>query len=154
MGISSSAWPGTTIATSRRIVYRPTVATRKPCRYPAKAMHGRELRAARITVEVAGAGEPDPRGTVDATGHQAATGDYNGETDDASAKVTIDAAGNAVLRVRTVSRRTVSGGGSASTSGPQATKHISGVGSVERAEHPAVGKGSRRPGHGSEGSER
>jgi hypothetical protein len=128
--------PGTTIATSRRIVYRLTVATLDSIAVSgAGDATAANLRADRLTVEVSGAGEMILAGTVDSqTVTISGTGDYNGEDLlSASAKVTIDAAGNAVLRVSDRLDVTVSGVGSVEYIGdPKVTKHISGVGSVEQ----------------------
>jgi hypothetical protein len=62
------------------------------------------------------------------------TGDYNGENlQSATAEVTIDVAGDAVLRVRDRLNATVSGFGSVEYIGnPHVTKDVSGVGSVEQ----------------------
>jgi len=128
--------PGTSIAKSRRINYRLTVAT-----LDSIAVSGvgdataSNLRAERLTVEVSGAGEMTLAGTVDSQALTiSGTGDYNGEDlQSTTAKVTIDAAGNAVLRVSDRLDATVSGVGSVEYIGdPQVTKDVSGVGSVEQ----------------------
>jgi len=128
--------PGTSIAKSRRINYRLTVAT-----LDSIAVSGvgdataSNLRAERLTVEVSGAGEMTLAGTVDSQALTiSGTGDYNGEDlESTTAKVTIDAAGNAVLRVSDRLDATVSGVGSVEYIGdPQVTKDVSGVGSVEQ----------------------
>ena len=128
--------PGTTIATSRRIVYRLTVATLDSIAVSgAGDATASNLRADRLAVEISGAGEMTLAGTVDSqTVTISGTGDYNGEDlPSASAKVTIDAAGNAVLRVSDRLDATVSGVGSVEYIGdPKVTKDISGVGSVEQ----------------------
>ena len=75
-------------------------------------------------------------GTVDSQAVTiSGTGDYNGEDlQSATAEVTIDAAGDAVLRVSDRLDATVSGVGSVEYIGdPHVTKDISGVGSVSSA---------------------
>jgi hypothetical protein len=128
--------PGTTIATSRRIVYRLTVATLDSIAVSgAGDATASDLRADRLTVEVSGAGEIILAGTVNSQAVTiSGTGGYNGEDlRSASAKVTIHAAGNAVLRVSDRLDATVSGVGSVEYIGdPQVTKDISGVGSVKQ----------------------
>jgi Putative auto-transporter adhesin, head GIN domain len=107
--------PGTTIAKSRRIIYRLTAAT-----LDSIAVSGigdataSNLRADRLTVEISGAGGMTLAGTVDSQAVTIrGTGDYNGENlQSATAKVTIDTAGDAVLRVRDRLDATVSGVGS------------------------------------------
>jgi len=74
-------------------------------------------------------------GTVDSQAVTiSGTGDYNGENlQSAAAKVTVDATGNAVLRVSDRLDATVSGVGSVEYIGyPHVTKDISAVGSVEQ----------------------
>ena len=128
--------PGTTIATSRRIIYRLTVATLDSIAVSgAGDATASDLRADRLTVEINGAGEMTLGGTVDSQAVTiSGTGDYNGEDlQSATAKVTIDAAGNAVLQVSDRLDATVSGVGSVEYIGdPQITKDISGVGSVKQ----------------------
>ena len=128
--------PGTTIATSRRIIYRLTVATLDSIAVSgAGDATASDLRADRLTVEVSGAGEIILAGTVNSQAVTiSGTGDYNGEDlQSATAKVTIDAAGNAVLQVSDRLDATVSGVGSLEYIGdPQVTKDISGVGSVKQ----------------------
>ena len=128
--------PGTVIAKNRRIIYRLTVAT-----LDSIAVSGvggataSNLRADQLTVEIDGAGEMTLAGTVDSQAVTiSGTGDYNGEDlQSVTAKVTIDATGNAVLRVSDHLDATVSGVGSVEYIGdPQVTKAVSGVGSVER----------------------
>ena len=128
--------PGTTIATSRRIIYRLTVATLDSIAVSgAGDATASDLRADRLTVEINGAGEMTLAGTVDSQAVTiSGTGDYDGEDlQSATAKVTIDAAGNAVLQVSDRLDATVSGVGSVEYIGdPQVIKDISGVGSVEQ----------------------
>jgi hypothetical protein len=128
--------PGTTVATTRRIVYRLTVTT-----LDSIAVSGvgdatvSRLRADRLTIEINGAGEVTLAGTVDSQAVTIrGTGDYDGEDlQSATAKVTIDTAGNAVLRVSDRLDATVSGVGSVEYIGdPRVTKDISGVGSVKQ----------------------
>ena len=74
-------------------------------------------------------------GTVDAQAVTiSGTGDYNGEDlQSTTAEVTLDGAGNAVLRVSDRLDATVSGVGSVEYIGdPHVTKDINGVGSVEQ----------------------
>ena len=107
--------PGTTISTSRPVVYRLTVATLN-----AVAVAGRgdvtvsDLRADRLTVEIDGAGDANLAGTVDTqTVTISGTGHYNGEDlQSAGATVTVDGAGKAVVRVSDRLDARVSGVGS------------------------------------------
>jgi hypothetical protein len=128
--------PGATIATSRRIVYRLTVADLDSITVSGSGdAEASNLRADRLVVEVSGAGKMILAGTVDAqTVTMSGTGDYNGENlQSASAEVTIDGAGNAVLRVSDRLDATVSGVGSVEYIGnPHITKDVSGIGSVEQ----------------------
>jgi len=128
--------PGTTISTSRPVVYRLTVATLN-----AVAVAGRgdvtvsDLRADRLTVEIDGAGDANLAGTVDTqTVTISGTGHYNGEDlQSAGATVTIDGAGKAVVRVSDRLDARVSGVGSVEYIGdPHVTKHASGVASVQQ----------------------
>lgn len=128
--------PGTTVTTSRPVVYRLTVATLNSI-----AVSGRgdvtlsNLRADRLAVEVGGAGGATLAGTVDAqTVTISGTGHYDGEgLQSADATVTIGGAGKAVVRVSDRLDARVSGVGSVEYIGdPRVTKHTSGVGSVEQ----------------------
>jgi Putative auto-transporter adhesin, head GIN domain len=127
--------PGTTVAKSRRIVYRLTVASLDTIAVSgAGDATGSNLRADRLTVDVDGAGAMTLASTVDSQAVTVSgTGHYNGEDiPSATAKVTVDAAGNAVLRGSDRLDATVRGVGSVEyIGGPRVTKHISGVGSVE-----------------------
>jgi hypothetical protein len=128
--------PGTTIATSGRIVYHLTVATLDSVAVSgAGDATASNLRAGRLTVEISGAGDMTLAGTADSQAVTiSGTGDYNGEDlQSATAAVTIDAAGDAVLRVSDRLDATVSGVGSVEYIGdPRVTKDINGVGSVEQ----------------------
>jgi hypothetical protein len=128
--------PGTTLTTSRRIVYHLTVATLDSIAVSgAGDATASNLRADRLTVEISGAGGMTLAGTVDSQAVTiSGTGDYNGQDlQSATAEVTIDAAGDAVLRVSDRLDATVSGVGSVEYIGnPQVTKDVSGVGSVEQ----------------------
>jgi hypothetical protein len=128
--------PGTTLTTSRRIVYRLTVATLDSIAVSgAGDATASNLRADRLTVEISGTGEMTLAGTVDSQAVTiSGTGDYNGEDlQSATAEVTIDAAGDAVLRVSDRLDATVSGVGSVEYIGnPHVTKDVNGVGSVEQ----------------------
>ena len=128
--------PGTSIARSRRIIYRLTVAT-----LDSIAVSGvgdataSNLRADRLTVEISGAGGMTLAGTVDSQAVTiSGTADYNGEDlQSTTAEVTIDAAGTAVVRVSDRLDATVSGVGSVEYIGnPLVTEDVSGVGSVEQ----------------------
>jgi hypothetical protein len=128
--------PGTTLTTHRRIVYRLTVATLDSIAVSgAGDATASNLRADRLTVEISGTGEMTLAGTA---GSQAVTisgtGDYNGEDlQSATAEVTVDAAGDAVLRVSDRLDATVSGVGSVEYIGnPRVTKDVNGVGSVKQ----------------------
>jgi hypothetical protein len=128
--------PGTTISTSRRIVYRLTVATLDSITVSgAGDATASNLRADRLTIRVSGAGETTLAGIVDSqVVTMSGTGDYNGEDlQSTTATVTVDAAGTAVLRVSDRLDATVSGVGSVEYFGdPRVTEDISGVGSVEQ----------------------
>ena len=128
--------PGTTITTSRPIVYRLTVATLNSV-----AVSGRgdvtlsNLRTDRLAVDIDGAGGATLAGTVDAqTVTISGTGHYDGEDlQSADATVTIGGAGKAVVRVSDHLDARVSGVGSVEYIGdPRVTQHTSGVGSVEQ----------------------
>ena len=127
---------GTTIATSRRIVYRLTVATLDSIAVSgAGDATASNLRAGRLTVKISGAGQMTLAGTVDSQAVTiSGTGDYNGEDlQSATTKVTVDAAGKAVLRVSDRLDATVSGVGSVEYIGdPHVTRDISGIGSVKQ----------------------
>ena len=128
--------PGTTLTTSRRIVYHLTVATLDSIAVSgAGDATASNLRTGRLTVAISGAGGMTLAGTADSQAVTiSGTGDYHGEDlQSATAEVTIDAAGDAVLRVSDRLDATVSGVGSVEYIGnPHVTKDISGVGSVEQ----------------------
>ena len=126
--------PGATIARSRRIVYRLTVATLDSITVTGVGdATASNLRTGRLTAEISGAGRMTLGGTVDSQVITiSGTGDYDGENlQSATAEVTIDAAGNAVLRVSDRLDATVGGVGSVEYIGdPRVTTDIRGVGSV------------------------
>ena len=128
--------PGTPLTTSRRIVYHLTVATLDSIAVSgAGDATASNLRTGRLTVEISGAGEMTLAGTADSQAVTiSGTGKYDGEDlQSDTAEVTIDAAGDAVLRVSDRLDATVSGVGSVEYIGnPHVTKDISGVGSVEQ----------------------
>jgi hypothetical protein len=128
--------PGTALTTRRRIIYHLTVATLDSIAVSgAGDATASNLHADRLTVEISGTGGMTLAGTADSQAVTiSGTGDYNGQDlQTATAEVTIDAAGDAVLRVSDRLDATVGGVGSVEYIGnPSVTKDISGVGSVEQ----------------------
>ena len=128
--------PGTTVRTSRPVVYRLTVATLDSVAVTgAGDLAASNLRTGRLTVEVSGAGGAALAGAVDSQAVAVSgSGTYDGEDlQSATAEVTVEGTGDAVVRVSDRLDATVSGTGSVEYIGdPQVTTDISGVGSVEQ----------------------
>jgi hypothetical protein len=127
--------PGTSIKTTKPIVYHLTVATLDSITVAgAGKVTASNLQADRLAVDISGAGRITPAGTV---GSQvvtiSGTGSYDGENlQSTTADVTVDGAAKAVVRVSTSLNATVDGVGSIQYIGnPQVTKKIHGVGSVK-----------------------
>ena len=127
--------PGTTIKTTRPVVYHLTVAALDSIAVAgAGAVTASNLRADRLAVDIGGAGRITLAGTVDSQVVTiSGTGNYDGEDlQSATADVTVDGAAKAVVRVSTRLNATVDGVGSVQYIGnPQVTRKINGVGSVK-----------------------
>ena len=132
---SSAAAPGTTVKTTKPVVYHLTVADLNAIAVAgAGAVTTSNLRADRLAVEIGGAGRITVAGTVDSQVVTiSGTGNYDGEElQSAIADVTVDGAAKAVVRVSTRLNATVDGVGSVQYIGnPQVTRKINGVGSVK-----------------------
>lgn len=128
--------PGSQIVDSGPIVYRLTVATLDSLAVAgAGDATARALTADRLTVDISGSGGVTLGGTVVT---QVVTisgaGDYDAEDlRSATAEITIEGAGDAVLQVADRLDATVGGVGSVEYIGdPQVSSDVSGVGSVEQ----------------------
>ena len=128
--------PGTSIRTTRPVVYRLTVADLNAIAVSgAGKVTASNLRADRLGVDIGGAGRITLAGTVDSQVVTiSGTGSYDGEDlQSATAEVTVDGTGKAVVRVSTRLTATVDGVGSVEYIGsPQVTRKINGVGSVKQ----------------------
>lgn len=127
---------GASVETDVPIVYRLTVANLDSLAVSgAGDATARSLTVDRLTVDISGAGDVTLGGTVDT---QVVTisgaGDYDAEDlRSATAEITVDGAGDAVVRVADRLDATVGGVGSVEYIGdPQVTEDVSGVGSVQR----------------------
>ncbi len=127
--------PGTTVKTTKPVVYHLTVADLNAIAVAgAGAVTASNLRADRLAVEIGGAGRITVAGTVDSQVVTiSGTGNYDGEElQSATADVTVDGAAKAVVRVSTRLNATVDGVGSVQYIGnPQVSRKINGVGSVK-----------------------
>jgi hypothetical protein len=127
--------PGSTVKTTKPVVYHLTVATLDSITVDgAGDVTASRLQTDRLAVDIGGAGRISLDGTVDSQVVTiSGTGSYDGESlQSATAEVTIDGAAKAVVRVSTRLNATVDGVGSVQYIGnPQVTKKIDGVGSVK-----------------------
>ena len=128
--------PGTTIRSTTPVVYHLTVADLNAIAVSgAGKVTASNLRADRLGVRIGGAGRITVAGTVNSQVVTiSGTGRYDGEDlQSATAEVTVNGAGAAVVRVDTGLTATVNGVGSVEYIGsPQVTRKINGVGSVKQ----------------------